>query len=214
MAKIYIGETLVAITPGSTDSGGNLIAEAAYTKGGADTAISTAVTNLIDSAPGSLDTLNELAAAMNDDDAFNTTVTNLINLKAPLADPALTGTPTAPTATAGTNTTQIATTAFVTNAVSSEDTVAEMNDVTITSLTDGELLVSSSGNFVNKTLSEAGIAPTATPTFSGNATFGGNIIFNGSGEIDFDGDFHLSSDGYISWNGGSDQVISIEERLL
>jgi len=37
---------------------------------------------------------------------------------APLASPALTGTPTAPTATAGTNTTQIATTAFVTAAVS------------------------------------------------------------------------------------------------
>ena len=37
--------------------------------------------------------------------------------RAPLASPALTGTPTAPTATAGTNTTQIATTAFVTSAV-------------------------------------------------------------------------------------------------
>ena len=36
---------------------------------------------------------------------------------APLASPALTGTPTAPTATAGTNTTQIATTAFVKTAV-------------------------------------------------------------------------------------------------
>lgn len=34
-------------------------------------------------------------------------------LKAPLASPALTGTPTAPTATIGTNTTQLATTAFV-----------------------------------------------------------------------------------------------------
>lgn len=39
-------------------------------------------------------------------------------LKAPLASPALTGTPTAPTATAGTNTTQLATTQFVTTAVS------------------------------------------------------------------------------------------------
>jgi hypothetical protein len=37
---------------------------------------------------------------------------------APLANPALTGTPTAPTASAGTNTTQIATTAFVSTAVS------------------------------------------------------------------------------------------------
>lgn len=36
---------------------------------------------------------------------------------APVASPALTGTPTAPTATAGTNTTQIATTAFVSTAV-------------------------------------------------------------------------------------------------
>ena len=36
-----------------------------------------------------------------------------IDLKAPLASPSLTGTPTAPTAIAGTNTTQIATTAFV-----------------------------------------------------------------------------------------------------
>lgn len=36
---------------------------------------------------------------------------------APLASPAFTGTPTAPTATAGDNTTQIATTAFVTDAI-------------------------------------------------------------------------------------------------
>lgn len=41
---------------------------------------------------------------------------------APLSSPALTGTPTAPTATAGTNTTQIATTAFVQAAVSGTGT--------------------------------------------------------------------------------------------
>ena len=44
-------------------------------------------------------------------------VDTALNLKASLASPALTGTPTAPTATAGTNTTQIATTAFVTTAI-------------------------------------------------------------------------------------------------
>ena len=38
---------------------------------------------------------------------------------APLDSPALTGTPTAPTAAAGTDTTQVATTAFVTAAISS-----------------------------------------------------------------------------------------------
>ena len=42
-----------------------------------------------------------------------------INNYAPLSSPALTGTPTAPTATSGDNSTQIATTAFVTGAVSS-----------------------------------------------------------------------------------------------
>lgn len=41
-----------------------------------------------------------------------------LDTKAPLASPALTGTPTAPTASAGTNTTQIATTAFVQTALS------------------------------------------------------------------------------------------------
>lgn len=46
-------------------------------------------------------------------------VDSALALKANLASPSLTGTPTAPTATAGTNTTQIATTAFVQNASSS-----------------------------------------------------------------------------------------------
>lgn len=40
-------------------------------------------------------------------------VDNLDTLKAPLASPSLTGTPTAPTAVVGTNTTQLATTEFV-----------------------------------------------------------------------------------------------------
>jgi hypothetical protein len=44
------------------------------------------------------------------------TITN-VALKAPLASPALTGTPTAPTAAANTDTTQVATTAFVKTAV-------------------------------------------------------------------------------------------------
>ena len=78
-----------------------------------NTAISTATDALVDSAPGALDTLNELAAAMGDDANFSTTVTNSIALKAPLASPGLTGIPTAPTASTGTNTLQLATTAFV-----------------------------------------------------------------------------------------------------
>ncbi|MBK7625726.1 MAG: S-layer family protein [Bacteroidales bacterium] len=48
---------------------------------------------------------------------ISTATQTALNLKAPLASPALTGVPTAPTAVAGTNTTQLATTAFVTDAV-------------------------------------------------------------------------------------------------
>lgn len=75
--------------------------------------VDSEVSAVIDSAPGALDTLNELAAALGDDANFSTTVTNSLALKAPLASPALTGTPTAPTAAADTNTTQVATTAYV-----------------------------------------------------------------------------------------------------
>jgi len=81
--------------------------------------VTTAISNIVDSAPGLLDTLNEIAAAIGDDANFATTITNALALKAPLASPDLTGTPTAPTATAGTNTTQIATTAFVKTATDS-----------------------------------------------------------------------------------------------
>ena len=79
--------------------------------------VDTQVSALVDSAPATLDTLNELAAALNDDANFATTVTNSLALKAPLISPALTGTPTAPTASANTNNTQIATTAYVDSAV-------------------------------------------------------------------------------------------------
>jgi microcystin-dependent protein len=75
--------------------------------------VGTAVANLVDSAPATLNTLDELAAALGDDANFATTTATAIGLKAPLASPALTGTPTAPTAAVGTNTTQIATTEFV-----------------------------------------------------------------------------------------------------
>lgn len=57
-----------------------------------------------------------LSAADNTSDAdkpVSTAQLAALNLKAPLASPALTGVPTAPTAAAGTNTTQLATTAHV-----------------------------------------------------------------------------------------------------
>jgi len=54
--------------------------------------VSTAIANLADSAPSTLDTLNELAAALGDDASFSTTVTNSIATKLPLAGGTMTGT--------------------------------------------------------------------------------------------------------------------------
>ena len=79
--------------------------------------VQAALTALINGAPDTLDTLKEIAAAINNDPNFSTTINNALALKAPLSSPALTGTPTAPTAAQSVNNTQIATTAFVKSAI-------------------------------------------------------------------------------------------------
>lgn len=53
--------------------------------------VDTQVSNLVDAAPGALDTLNELAAAINDDASFSTTVTNSIATKVSKAGDSMTG---------------------------------------------------------------------------------------------------------------------------
>lgn len=97
-----------APTPLTTDNS-TLLATTAFVK--------AAVAALVDSSPVTLDTLNELAAALGDDPNFATTMTNALALKAPLASPALTGNPTAPTPASSDNDTSIATTAFVRSAM-------------------------------------------------------------------------------------------------
>jgi hypothetical protein len=79
------------------------------TKTYADSAVSTAVSALTKSSVG-------LANVDNTSDAnkpVSTAAQTALDLKAPLASPALTGTPTAPTASYSTDSTQLATTAFV-----------------------------------------------------------------------------------------------------
>jgi len=54
--------------------------------------VHTHINALLDSAPDTLNTLNEIAAALNDDANFNTTVTNSIAGKLPLSGGTITGT--------------------------------------------------------------------------------------------------------------------------
>ena len=73
----------VTATTQSASDNSTKVATTAYTD--------TAISNLIDSSPGTLNTLNELAAALGDDANFSTTVTNSIATKLPLAGGTLTG---------------------------------------------------------------------------------------------------------------------------
>lgn len=79
--------------------------------------VRAALVAVIGGAPTTLDTLKEIATAINNDPNFSATINNALALKAPLASPAMTGTPTAPTAAQTVNNTQIATTAFVKSAI-------------------------------------------------------------------------------------------------
>ena len=64
--------------------------------------VSSQVSNLVDSAPSTLDTLNELASALGDDPNFATTVTNSIATKASKSGDTFTGDITAPNVYVGT----------------------------------------------------------------------------------------------------------------
>jgi hypothetical protein len=61
-----------------------------------ETYVGTAISNLVDAAPATLNTLNELAAALGDDANYASTISTALGLKAPLASPTFTGTVTIP----------------------------------------------------------------------------------------------------------------------
>lgn len=70
---------------------------------------------LVNSAPGTLDTLGEIATQLVSDESTAAALATTVGTKAPLASPVFTGTPTAPTPAAADNSTKLATTAYVDN---------------------------------------------------------------------------------------------------
>ena len=86
-SELIVDDVALAGNPTTTtQSAGNATTRIATTA-----FIDTAISNLIDSAPGTLNTLNEIAAALNDDPSFTTTVNNAIATKLPLAGGTMTG---------------------------------------------------------------------------------------------------------------------------
>ena len=142
------------------------------------------VTALVNSAPGTLDTLNELALALGSDAAFSTTVTTSLGLKAPLASPTFTGTPTLPTGTIATtqtaanNSTAVATTAYVDTADALKANLASPTFTGTPTLPTGTIATTqTAGNSTTAiattafvTTADALKADLASPTFTGTPT--------------------------------------------
>ncbi|WP_156478802.1 phage tail protein, partial [Kluyvera cryocrescens] len=130
--------------------------------------VQAALVALINGAPATLDTLKEIADAINNDPNFSTTINNALALKAPLASPALTGLPTAPTAAQTVNNTQIATTAFVKAALAALINGAPATLDTLKEIADA---INNDPNFsttINNALALK--APLASPALTGLPT--------------------------------------------
>lgn len=134
--------------------------------------VQAAITALINSSPGALDTLNELAAALGNDPNFATTVTNALALKAPIASPALTGNPTGPTPAQFDNDTSLATSQFVQRALGNNSSMDSFNVSTaLSAVHAGRLIVTSGVGGIVMTL------PSASAVITGCAI----DFFNGAG---------------------------------
>lgn len=109
--------------------------------------VKTAIDNLVASAPGALDTLDELAAALGDDANFASTITTALSAKAPLASPTFTGTVSGITASMvglGNVTNESKSTMFSNPTFTGTASAAALsvtNNTATTNYTDGALVV-------------------------------------------------------------------------
>jgi hypothetical protein len=101
-------------------------------------------------------------------DGVTSAIQTQLNDKAPLASPALTGTPTAPLATTGTNTTQIATTSFVQQELNILTTGAP---AALNTLDELAAALGDDSNYAASITTALGLkAPLADPTFTGTVS--------------------------------------------
>lgn len=155
---------------------------------------------------------NKIVKGTEIDNEFNS-ISGAISSKADLASPALTGTPTGPTATAGSNTTQLATTAFVTaalgaiypvgsiyiNATSSSNPSTLLGFGTWTAFGAGRVMVGlDAGNAAFDTAEETGgSADAITVSHTHTATSTSTVTDSGH--------THTTSGDYVTNDGGSPQ---------
>jgi hypothetical protein len=156
--------------------------------------VQTAVSNLVDAAPGTLDTLNELAAALGDDPSFATTVSTNIGTKVAKAGDTMSGTLTinnsdssALSATSSGDRTAGFTAASVNNLTTSSTNnitktglrVSSLNAWSGTNTTNRALFLQATGATTNRAIEvESGTSVLQDMTAT-TAAFSGNILLTG-----------------------------------
>jgi hypothetical protein len=159
----------------------------------------TAISNLVDGAPGLLDTLNELAAAINDDENFVTTITNLIDANETHIDNVATLTGVAKdSANLGTFTgSTIADSATLKAALQALETALELKAAT-------SVVTEIDGN-VDDLISLSGVAENA----SGLGTFTGSTISDASTIKDALQDLETAVEGAAAGSAVADRTKTI-----
>ncbi len=163
------------------------------------TARASAISGLVDGAPGLLDTLNELAAAINDDENFVTTITNLIDANETHIDNVATLTGVAKdSANLGTFTgSTIADSATLKAALQALETALELKAATS--------VVSEIDTNVDDLISLSGVAENA----SGLGTFTGSTISDASTIKDALQDLETAVEGAAAGSAVADRTKTI-----
>lgn len=134
-----------------------------------DITASASELNILDGATLSTTELNYV-------DGVTSAIQNQINDKAPLSNPALTGTPTAPTAATTTSTTQIATTAFVQQEINA---LIDGAPAALNTLNELAAAIDDNGSYASSITTALSLkAPIESPTFTGTVTLPNSTVTN------------------------------------
>ena len=132
----------------------------------------TQINNLIDSAPGTLNTLGEIATALAADESAATALTTLVNTKAPLASPTFTGVVTIPSGASISGFAPLAAPTFTgTVTLPASTTIGNVTNVElsyldgVTSTVQGQIDAKQDSAIAATTY-----APLASPTLTGTVT--------------------------------------------
>jgi hypothetical protein len=149
-------------------------------------AIAAAVSALVNASPATLDTLAELAQAINNDKDFAATMTAALASKAPLNSAVLTGTPTSTTPPLFDASKRLATMEAVQNALGNHKvTYAATGTLAMDATFAGDFVRADGASTYTITLpSGATVAGGSVITIKGNNTAGVSIALNGADTVD------------------------------